>query len=179
MSYHARPPRGQGGPAGPGDRGPGRGRPVQAQEISELWPGYLKGGYFDSEGHLKPEYVSRETVEPLVRAMCKDGDRWRRDGLTASQVRRYFGHCRALETRLKSAPETSWAAIVPEIKKLDIAAADGFHKQPQPKIPDLFHDFIRRNVAAIRSQKDFLQGFLPHFEALVGFGTAHFKKERN
>jgi hypothetical protein len=44
----------------------------------------------------------------------------------------------------------------------------------------LFHDFIRRNVAAVHSEKEFLQGFLPHFEALVGFGSLHLKKsERN
>jgi hypothetical protein len=49
----------------------------------------------------------------------------------------------------------------------------------QPKIPEIFHDFIVENVALVRSEKDFLDGFLPHFAALVGFGTRHFKRERN
>ncbi len=49
----------------------------------------------------------------------------------------------------------------------------------QPKIPDLFADFIQRNVDAVKTQKDFLFGFLPHFEALIGFGTSHLQRERN
>lgn len=156
----------------------GRGGPVQPQQsITNLWPNYLQGGYFDENGYLKPEYVSREKIEPLVKAMCKDGDEERRDGLTSHQIRRYFGHCRTIETRLKTTG-ARWESAVPEIKKLDIAAADGFAKQPR-KIPDLFHEFIKRNVAAIKTKKDFLEGFLPHFEAIVGFGTAHFKKERS
>jgi len=101
--------------------------------------------------------------------MCPD--------LSAHQIRRYFGHCRAIETRLK-ATGAEWESVWPEVKKLDVAAADAAAKQP-PKIPALFHDFIRRNVDKIKSRNDFLRGFLPHFEALVGFGQAHFKKERN
>ncbi len=40
----------------------------------------------------------------------------------------------------------------------------------------IFHDFIRHNVAAVKTEKDFLEGFLPHFEALVGFGTPLFRE---
>lgn len=136
------------------------------------WPDYLAKGYFNDDGNLRIDYVSREKVEPLVRAMCED-----RGGLTTHQVRRYFGHCRAVETRVKAAG-AAWESAWPAVKKLDIAAADGAAKQP-PRIPTLFHDFIRRNVAAIKSRKDFVEGFLPHFEALVGFGQAHFRKDRN
>lgn len=168
----------------PNDRDRGKSKaPTTVQEqdsqwFERHWPSYLKEGYFDEKGNLKIEYVSREHVEPLVKAMCKDGNYFRRDGLTSNQIRRYFGHCRAIETRLKTLSEANWASIFPDIKKLDIAAADGFAKAP-PKIPKLFHDYITRNIAAIKSKKDFLNGFLPHFEALVGFGTAHFRKDRN
>jgi len=143
-----------------------------APSLDKLWPDYLKGGYFDEQGCLKVEYVSREKVEPLAKAMCSG-----HPGLTTHQVRRFFGHCRTLETRLK-AGGASWNTILPEVKKLDIAAADAVAKS-QPKIPLLFHDFIRRNVDAIKIEKDFLRGFLPHFEALVGFGQAHFTRERS
>jgi len=153
--------------------GVGQSESRRDETILERWPDYLRDGYFDASGTLRIEYVSREKVEPLVRAMCDD-----RGGLTTHQVRRYFGHCRALETRLK-ASGAAWNKVWPEVKKLDVAAADGAAKQPQPKIPPLFHDFIRRNVAAIKTQKDFVEGFLPHFEALVGFGQAHFRKDRN
>ncbi len=137
-----------------------------------MWANYLKEGYFDATGNLRMEYVSRERVEPLAQAMCASGS------LTIQQIRRYFGHCRSVETKLK-ATGVDWAGVLPMIKKLDISAADGVAKQPTPRIPELFHDFIRSNVAAVKSQKDFLQGFIPHFEAVIGFGQAHFKKEKN
>ncbi len=157
----------------PGSRRPGGGgfrdpAGQGADKVADRWPNYLDGGYFDSQGNLKVEYVSRERVEPLAQKMS---------GLTIHQLRRYFGHCRVVETRLK-AGGASWESIRPEIKKLAIAAADGAAKD-RPKIPALFHDFIQRNTDAIKSRDDFLRGFLPHFEAVVGFGQGYFKKQRN
>jgi len=169
MSQYNR--RGHGAGVQPGDRRPGHegGRDRStADKVADHWSGYLNGGYFDADGCLKIEYVSRDKVEPLARKMAS---------LTIHQIRRYFGHCRAIETRLKSGG-AKWASVWPEIKKLDVAAADGAAKQ-QPKIPALFHDFIRRNVDAIKCEKDFVKGFLPHFEALVGFGQAYFRKQRS
>jgi CRISPR type III-A-associated protein Csm2 len=157
--------------SGPQRHGNPRGPQPAEETVGNHWPNYLQDGYFDEQGHLKVEYVSRDKVEPLVRAMCQD-----RTGLTTHQVRRYFGHCRAIETRLR-ASRVAWASVWPDVKKLDIAAADGASKRPS-KISAVFHDFIRCNVAAIRSEKDFLEGFLPHFEAVVGFGQAHFQRER-
>lgn len=145
------------------DRG-GRQGTQPGATVAEHWRDYLKDGYFDADGCLRVEYVSRERVEPLAQKMAS---------LTIHQIRRYFGHCRAIETRLKSGG-VSWASIWPEVKKLDVAAADGAAKNPA-KIPALFHDFIKRNVDKIKTENDFLKGFLPHFEALVGFGQAHFK----
>ncbi|GJQ27109.1 MAG: hypothetical protein HBSAPP02_21410 [Phycisphaerae bacterium] len=169
MNQYNRAGYGGGGQQGGRQQGYAGGRDLPRDDrVTNYWPDYLKGGYFDDDGCLKIEYVSREKVEPLVKKMAS---------LTSHQVRRYFGHCRALETRLKSGG-TSWTAVWPEVKKLAIAASDGVSKSP-PKIPTLFHDFIQRNVDAIKSEKDFLKGFLPHFEALVGFGQAHFKKERS
>lgn len=158
---------------GYGNRGRGRGNTQQPRRsLRELWPGYLEGGYFDEHKHLRPEYVCRERVEPLVRAMCEQPP-----GLTTHQIRRFFGHCRALETRLRSMG-AAWGDVRPLVCKMDAAAADGASKQ-RHKIPELFHEFIRTNVAAIRTKEDFLEGFLPHFEAVVGFGQRYFKKERS
>ena len=61
---------------------------------------------------------------------------------------------------------------------LDATAADAFGKSPR-KIPESFHEFIRCNVDAVHDEKDFLEGFLPHFEALVGFGARFFQRERD
>lgn len=149
------------------------GQDREEKTFDEIWTGYLEGGYFDGDGNLKDEYVSREKVEALVEEMSKA-----RPQLTNHQLRRFFQHCRAIESRLK-ARRSSWRSEGAEFLKLDIAAADAYGKTSK-KIPRLFHDFIKRNVAAVKTDKDFLEGFLRHFEALVGFGARHLReKERN
>jgi CRISPR type III-A-associated protein Csm2 len=132
------------------------------------WPDCLEDGYFVN-GCLHPGYVVRERMEPLAREMAAAK-------LTSNQIRRFFQHCRAIEARLK-AKTSKWECEVVQFKKLDVAVADAFGKSP-PKVPEIFRDFIQRNVAAVKTKEDFLEGFLPHFEALVGFGSAHFRNER-
>jgi CRISPR type III-A-associated protein Csm2 len=155
-----------------------RGDRQPEKQLKELWPDYLKDGYFygkDEEGRpkLRLEYVSREKVEPLVQEMSRA-----RPQLTMHQLRRFFQHCRATEAKLKQ-NAASWESEQANFAKLDSAAADAFGKEPK-KIPRLFHDFIQRNVAAVKTKEDFLKGFLPHFEALVGFGALHLKeRDRN
>jgi CRISPR type III-A-associated protein Csm2 len=148
----------------------GRNQPGQSspQTCNEVWPSYLSGGYFDSAGNLRRDYITRERMEPFVKKMSEV-----RPNLTQSQVRRFFQHCRALEARLRSR-QAKWPELEAEFCKIDAVAADAAGKSPA-KIPGLFHDFIRRNVAAVHSEKEFLHGFLPHFEAFVGFGSRHIK----
>lgn len=140
--------------------------------LDQFWPGYLNDGYFEG-GNLRPELVSRDKMDALAHEMAND-----RPGLTKHQLRRFFNHCRAIEARLKSGAST-WEAERANFLKLDIAAAAAAPSPDRndPKIPRLFHDFIKRNVQAVRTETDFLKGFLPHFEALVGFGQAHFKQQ--
>ncbi|MFA7237275.1 MAG: type III-A CRISPR-associated protein Csm2 [Phycisphaeraceae bacterium] len=166
-----RPGGGQGGGSYGGRSGGGY-HDQPEDKIANHWPDYLKDGYFDADGNLRIEYVSREKVEPLIQKMANAQPK-----LTTGQLRRFFQHCRGLETKLKSGAAT-WAAIRPQFEFLDAASADAFGKTPH-KIPDLFYDFISRNVHAVKTEKDFLQGFLPHFEALVGFGSLHVQKDRN
>lgn len=131
-----------------------------------------RSGYFDAAGNLRIEFVARQQIAPLAEAMSQG-----RPPLTIHQVRRFFQHCRAIEAKLRAKTST-WVTEEAAFRKLDVAAADAFAKSP-PKIPELFHDFITLNVAAVKKKEDFLEGFLPHFEALVGFGAHYFKTERN
>lgn len=146
---------------------------LKSQTLGYIWPHYLEDGYFTPEGNLQRDYVSRDKVEPLVREMANSHPK-----LNQHQLRRFFQHCRALEAQLR-AKQATWPQLEAEFCKLDAAAADAAGKSPS-KIPPLFHDFIRRNVAAVHYENDFLRGFLPHFEALVGFGALYIKKsDRN
>lgn len=151
----------------------GRSDRPQERTLNELWANYLRHGYFDNAGNLHAELVRRDRLEPFAKAMA-DGS----PALTRHQLRRFFQHCRAIEAKLKAAA-SNWRAEEAAFRQLDIAAADALAKAPR-KIPRLFHDFIKANVAAVKTEKDFLKGFLPHFEALVGFGSQYFKeRERN
>lgn len=162
------PPQYRSQNAGHGPGGPSR---PAVRGLDELWPGYLRDGYFDADGNLRLEYVSRQHVEPLVRAMANAEPK-----LKQHQLRRFFQHCRRVESELLAAKVDRWLALRPKIVFLDAAAQDAFGKT-QNKIPELFREFIQRNVAVVSSRRDFLDGFLPHFEAVVGFGAIHIKKE--
>lgn len=151
-------------------RGSGGG-PPQERTLDQIWPKYLNGGYFDTNGHLRLEFVLRLKMDELAKEMATA-----HPALTTNQLRRFFSHCRALESAIRSRAAT-WEEKQAEFALLDVAAADAFGKE-QKKIPKVFHDFIKRNVAVVRTEKDFLEGFLKHFEALVGFGTAYFSNER-
>jgi len=150
----------------------GQQAPRQDLRLAEFWPGYLQGGYFDQTGALRPELVTRGKVEPLARAMAEG-----RPGLTPHQARRFFQHCRGIEARLR-ARVSSWALQREQLLRLDVFAADALAKA-LPKVPLLFHDFIRQNVERVHTEDDFLRGFLPHFEAVLGFGTRYFNRNRD
>jgi hypothetical protein len=131
------------------------------------WIKRYERGYFDEEGHLRPEFVQRETMEELARRMAQDDPQ-----LTRHQARRFFQHCRRIE-RLLMIGKTAWGALRSEVYKLDEAAADAVSKSPR-KIPELFHDFVKLNVRAIKDERDFRLGFMRHFEALIAFGYRYF-----
>jgi len=152
-----------------------RGARNSAERVQDVWKGpYLEGGYFDQDGNIRLNLVSRETMSGLAREMAAAYPR-----LTIHQLRRFFGHGRAVEARLRAIQageaEDRWKVVAADFAKLDIAASDAAGKS-EPKIPRLFEDFIKCNVRTVRSSKDFLDGFLPHFEALVGFGAREFKE---
>ncbi len=145
----------------------------EKRKVTDVWPNYLKGGYFNENGNLRNEYLNKEQVEPLVKKMAHS-----KPMLTMHQLRRFFQHARIIEAKLKAHMST-WDEQRPEFQKLLIAAADA-HGKKNTKIPALFYDFIERNSANVESEKDFTFGFLPHFEALVGFGSLHLReKERS
>lgn len=144
--------------------------PPTEESLSDI---LRRSGYFDAAGNLRIDFVLRDRLVPIAKDLANA-----QPPLTVHQIRRFFQHCRAIEAKLRAKTST-WAAEEAAFGQLDVAAADAFGKKP-PKIPELFHDFIKLNIAAVKNEKDFLKGFLPHFEALVGFGSQYFKeRERN
>ena len=126
-----------------------------------------KGTYFDERGSLKLEFVAKSNVETLARDLA-------RDRLNMHQLRRFFNYCREIERRLRST-QSVWEAEKSNVARLSAFAADAGGKG---KIPKSFRDFIDKNVERCKTRSDFLEGFMKHFEALVGFAALYLKEER-
>ena len=174
-----RPPR-----RGSGDRQSGGGggqtgqrrqrdrrRPRNAPPVPALPPAYFE---LDDKGepYLLPAFVSRTTLDPLAQRLATAHPR-----LTTGQMRRFFNHCRQLERRLNVEGET-WQQVSASFEALS-AHAQNASSGLSAKIPIDFQNFIDGNIRRVSSADDprkaFLDGFMPHFEALVGFGAAHMR----
>jgi hypothetical protein len=144
-----------------------RRRPEQRspERIEDLFPDYLRQGYFDGD-RLRGELLDRTRMDPLARTMAHA-----HPALTSHQIRRFFQHCRKIQSRLRAG--FAWSEEEAEFRKIDAFAADARAKE---KAPPIFEDFVRRNVAAVRGERDFTKGFMAHFEALLGFGARYFSR---
>ena len=159
-----------GGPRGrPGHRrGQERPRGEQAA-MPTLPPTYFLAD--EEPPCLDTAFVSKRNLDGLSRYLAHSA----KPALTTGQIRRFFNHCRVIERRLVVEGE-SWKRVAASFEMLGCHAQNA---QATRKIPREFQGFIDDNVARVTSSADpktsFLKGFLPHFEALVGFGAAHLK----
>ena len=92
-------------------------------------------------------------------------------------MRRFFNHCRQLERRLQADGE-SWEQVA---AGFEVLCSHARYAQSARKVPVEFTKFIDDNVQRVVTDSNpreaFLRGFLPHFEALVGFGAAHMRRD--
>ena len=161
--------RGRGG-GGRQDRGRGRNQPSYSEREE------FSGSFFqqDESGNhsLRSEFVSKRGVDRLARDLADVNP-----ALTTGQIRRFFNHCRDIERRLRTDGE-SWRQVSASFEMLSSHAQ---YAQSTRRIPRLFQDFIDANVERVASADDpraaFLEGFLKHFEALVGYGAQHFRED--
>ncbi len=131
----------------------------------------LPGSYFMDDGAgkdcLRTAFVSKDTMGRMAEILGSQ--------LTTGQMRRFFNHCRDIERRLTVDGE-SWNQVAAGFESLSSHAEYAASNQ---KIPREFQQFIDANVQRVTASADaesaFLNGFMPHFEALVGFGARHMK----
>ena len=152
-----------------GPRGGGQGQRPSPGPMSQFPKSYLG---IDAAGnpYLQTDFVSKK-VDELARGLAQDG-------LSASQARRFFNHCREIERRLKTRNE-SWELVSADFLKI-LSFAQYANSRRPPAIPHTFKDFLDQNVqrviASDNPREAFLKGFIPHFEALIGFGVAYFNR---
>ena len=162
--------RGSGGGGGRRDdrRGRGGGGGRQDEPLPEF-PAVYFGTDREGNRYRLTDFVAREKVDVLASGL---GQR----GLTTGQLRRFYNYCRSIERQLK-VEGYSWQQVAADFEKLAFHAQ---YAQSSRKIPWEFRQFIDANVGRVKAaegqqREAFLEGFLPHFEALVGFAAAHLR----
>ena len=160
---------------GPRNRGRDRGgreqrdRPQSSQGPPPQFPPTYFGKDERGNDYLLPAFVSTD-VDGLASRMAGANPR-----LTTGQLRRFFNHCREMERWLR-VEGRSWEQVSAEFVKLRSHAQNADARR---LIPREFKDFIDQNVERVTNSDDprsaFLDGFIQHFEALVGFGSAYMR----
>ncbi|MBT9168300.1 MAG: hypothetical protein DDT19_01645 [Syntrophomonadaceae bacterium] len=129
-----------------------------------LPPGYLAGGYFNADGYLKNELLVDHARE--VARLIGQGN----DGIKNAQLRRFYDHVRAADMRMNY--DAPFEAVQASILELAAFVAEAAGKR---KVPTVFRHFIDKNLENIRDAKSFRQGFVKHFQAVVGFFSSFYK----
>ena len=130
-----------------------------------LPPGYLVGGYFDQKGNMKKEYLV-EFADAVAKGL---GIAY--PAMSSSQLRKFYQHTKSAAMKLNY---SSFQSVQGDIIKLLPFTAEAKGKQ---KVPDIFYRFIKMNLENVRNEKDFLDGFMEHFQAVVAFFTYHYPKK--
>jgi CRISPR-associated protein Csm2 len=99
-----------------------------------------------------------------------------REGVSSSQLRRFFMEFRGLEKRVQHAKD--FEAVLPLIRMVKSKAAYALNSGTGAKIPQSFQKFLVDNIDAIHNRRDF-EAFMLYFEAVVGFcyGVPGFAKK--
>lgn len=157
---HPSSPPGRGGPSG--DRPPGQAGPPP--QPAGLGSDYLRGGYFDEQGHLRVEVVgewAKQAASSLI------GANPRQPLLKAAQLRNFYNKVRIIERKMDTGrPYDSLKAEISSLER-DAATAVG-----RGNAPPVLKEVIDRNLPhALADQRSFQEGFLEHFQSILGFHT--------
>jgi CRISPR type III-A-associated protein Csm2 len=128
--------------------------------------GYMAKGYFDGKGNLFEDYVVK-WAEEIARRLGQGAPDMKRH-----QLRRFYNHVKTIERKLELAGD--YDAINKDLKMLISHVSSAASASPA-KVPRLFEEFIRTNVTSVKDDRTF-QGFIDHFQAVVGFSERYLKK---
>lgn len=119
----------------------------------------LKSGYFDESNCLKEELII-EHPKILASYFSKDKDKNK-----SSQIRKFFDQCKLIESKHKISKnfdcnKTELLQILPLAN----------NSKEKGHITNDFYKFLEINInEAIKSENNFLKGFIPHFQSLIGY----------
>ena len=155
---------------------------AQATPAISLSRHYLKDGYFDAHGHLRPDLLTTKERPSLNmdQGAATDLDRalhalkfgpirnaYNESGIKTAQLRKFYNQAKQLESRLRGGQAIG--DVTAGLLRLEESAAYAVGREVAC---EALVDFMRLNIReARRSEKHVMQGFIPHFEAVVAYTT--------
>jgi len=130
---------------------------------------YLSGGYFASNGALRPELLTSWAEQIAHGVASTSGDS------SGQHLRAFYNHVkRAAEARKFGRQPIE--GLLNEIQKLKPFAVE---RAARRKVPDLFRQFLEANVDQVTDEHTLL-AFFQHFQAVMAYtsGLLQLRKER-
>ncbi len=119
----------------------------------------LENGYFNEKGYLKPDLIIKY---PLFLAKLFGADR---NLNKSAQVSKFYYVFKQLENLYKIKKDFDYVNV--ELQKYLPIANKSFQRN---HISKDFATFLIKNIEmAIKSEKDFLKGFIPHMQSFMGY----------
>jgi CRISPR-associated protein Csm2 len=129
---------------------------------------------FMGEGYLK----TRPSGQQVVRADLMTthaqaygelfASRDRRNQVSSSQLRAFYGDVKALEQKIAQGGEGAFERFYYLVKMLKSKASYVQGKRAGGRVSEAFRDYIHKCVDAVETEEDF-KAFLKFFESTVGF----------
>jgi CRISPR type III-A-associated protein Csm2 len=150
------PPSGGGGPGGHGGGGGDRRR---LEDLLRPPRESERERYFSANDPNAPD---RDLLGSKAEEVAK-----KLATMPSSQLRRFYAEVMALKRRAELTDITD-AEIRSELMLLRAKAAYTWKRQ-EKKYPEELVAFFNRHAHSVRTKKEFLRGFQPHFEAVMAF----------
>ena len=135
---------------------------------AKLPAGYLNHGYFDDAGHIHKELLVDHARE-VARLIGLRQDR--AEGIKNAQLRKFYGHVKTAESRMNY--RVPFEAVQPKVLELSAFVAEAHGKG---KVPLVFKEFMDLNLNCVSDGKSFREGFVKHFQAVVGFFSMFYRE---
>ncbi len=128
---------------------------------------FLTGGYFETKNGER--VVRADLMAEHAQAYGElFASRNRRNQVSSSQLRAFYGDVKALEKKIEQGGEDAFDRFYYLIKMLKSKASYVQGKRTGGRVSKAFRDYIHACVDAIETKEDF-EAFLKFFESTVGF----------
>jgi CRISPR-associated protein Csm2 len=131
-------------------------------------PNFMRGGYHKTSSSGEP--VMRDDLMTAHAQAYGElfASRDRRDQVSSSQLRAFYGDVKALEQKIAQGGEGAFERYYYLVKMLKSKASYVQGKRSGGRVSETFRDYIHKCVDAIETEEDF-KAFLKFFESTVGF----------